>query len=100
MRHVCRNFSEYIIVVPGVNESYILAPVFKSAYYKIYSDYFAEVSNVYCSARSDSAGACIKRKVTFFFYYFYYAVVVDENAEGTMGQKLKNAGFECYPVFE
>lgn len=30
----------------------------------------------------------------------YYAVVVDENAEGTMGQKLKNAGFECYPVFE
>lgn len=30
----------------------------------------------------------------------YYAVVVDENTEGTMGQKLKNAGFECYPVFE
>lgn len=29
----------------------------------------------------------------------YFLVIVDENAEGTMGIKLKNAGFECYPVF-
>lgn len=29
----------------------------------------------------------------------YYLVIVDENAEGTMGIRLKNAGFECYPVF-
>ena len=29
----------------------------------------------------------------------YFLVVVDENAEGTMGIQLKNAGFECYPVF-
>lgn len=27
----------------------------------------------------------------------YFIVVVDENSEGTMGIKLKNAGFECYP---
>lgn len=30
----------------------------------------------------------------------YYLVVVNENAEGTMGTELRNAGFECYPVFE
>ncbi len=29
----------------------------------------------------------------------YFLVVVDENAEGTVGIQLKNAGFECYPVF-
>lgn len=29
----------------------------------------------------------------------YFIVVVDENAECTMGIHLKNAGFECYPVF-
>ncbi|MBR6297259.1 MAG: SPOR domain-containing protein [Treponema sp.] len=28
----------------------------------------------------------------------YYIVVVDENAEGTMGKQLRNAGFDCYPV--
>ncbi len=28
----------------------------------------------------------------------YYIVVVDENKEGTMGLKLKDAGFESYPV--
>lgn len=28
----------------------------------------------------------------------YYIVVVDENAEGTMGKKLRAAGFDCYPV--
>lgn len=27
----------------------------------------------------------------------YFIVVVDENSEETMGIKLKNAGFECYP---
>lgn len=30
----------------------------------------------------------------------YYLVVVDENRSGTMGAELRNAGFECYPVFE
>ena len=30
----------------------------------------------------------------------YYIVVVDENKEGTMGLKLRDAGFECYPVVE
>jgi len=30
----------------------------------------------------------------------YYIVVVDENSEGTMGIKLKDAGFECYTVVE
>lgn len=30
----------------------------------------------------------------------YYAVVVAENTEGTMGMLLKDAGFECYPLFE
>ena len=30
----------------------------------------------------------------------YYIVVVNENADGTMGLKLKDAGFECYPVDE
>ncbi len=30
----------------------------------------------------------------------YYLVVVDENKDGTMGSQLRNAGFECYPVFE
>lgn len=29
----------------------------------------------------------------------YYIVSVDENQDGTMGLKLKSAGFECYPVF-
>lgn len=29
----------------------------------------------------------------------YFAVVVLENAEGTMGENLKKAGFECYPVY-
>lgn len=30
----------------------------------------------------------------------YYLVVVDENKDGTMGAELRNAGFECYPLFE
>ncbi|MCR5172227.1 MAG: SPOR domain-containing protein [Treponema sp.] len=30
----------------------------------------------------------------------YYIVAVDENAKGTMGDELRTAGFECYPVFE
>ena len=29
----------------------------------------------------------------------YYIVVIDENSEGTMGLKLKSAGFENYPIF-
>lgn len=29
----------------------------------------------------------------------YYAVVVPENEAGNVGQNLKKAGFECYPVF-
>lgn len=30
----------------------------------------------------------------------YYLVVVDENKSGSMGQKLRDAGFECYPFFD
>ncbi|MBQ0050647.1 MAG: SPOR domain-containing protein [Treponema sp.] len=30
----------------------------------------------------------------------YYLVVVKENKAGTIGKDLKNAGFECYPVFD
>lgn len=30
----------------------------------------------------------------------YYLVVVSENAKGTIGDELRTAGFECYPVFE
>lgn len=30
----------------------------------------------------------------------YYAVIVKENSAQNMGAQLKNAGFECYPVFE
>ncbi len=30
----------------------------------------------------------------------YYIVVVDEDEGGTMGKKLRNAGFDCYPVKE
>jgi len=29
----------------------------------------------------------------------YFTVTVNENKEGSMGQQLKNAGFECYPVY-
>ena len=29
----------------------------------------------------------------------YFAVVVLENPQGTVGQNLKKAGFECYPVY-
>ena len=30
----------------------------------------------------------------------YYIVVVDENKDGSVGAELRNAGFECYPLFE
>ncbi|MBQ4379501.1 MAG: SPOR domain-containing protein [Treponema sp.] len=30
----------------------------------------------------------------------YYLVVVKENEKGTIGDELRTAGFECYPVFE
>lgn len=30
----------------------------------------------------------------------YYAVIVKENSSRDMGAQLKNAGFECYPVYE
>ncbi|MBQ9207876.1 MAG: SPOR domain-containing protein [Treponema sp.] len=30
----------------------------------------------------------------------YYIVVVNENAKGSVGDELRTAGFECYPVFE
>lgn len=29
----------------------------------------------------------------------YYIVVVDENAAGNIGEQLRSAGFECYPMF-
>ncbi|MCR5724541.1 MAG: SPOR domain-containing protein [Treponema sp.] len=29
----------------------------------------------------------------------YYLVVVDENAAGTIAAELRNAGFDCYPLF-
>ena len=29
----------------------------------------------------------------------YYLVVVDENKAGTMGTELRDAGFDCYPVY-
>ena len=30
----------------------------------------------------------------------YYIVVVNENAAGTIGEELRTAGFDCYPLFE
>ncbi|MBR0495728.1 MAG: SPOR domain-containing protein [Treponema sp.] len=30
----------------------------------------------------------------------YYLVVVNENSKGTIGEELRTAGFECYPLFE
>lgn len=30
----------------------------------------------------------------------YYLVVVDENKAGTIGDELRTAGFECYPLFK
>ena len=30
----------------------------------------------------------------------YYLVVVNENEKGTIGEELRNAGFDCYPIFE
>lgn len=30
----------------------------------------------------------------------YYLVYVDENKDGTIGSKLRTAGFECYPLFD
>ena len=29
----------------------------------------------------------------------YYIVVVDENAKGDIGEQLRSAGFDCYPIF-
>ena len=29
----------------------------------------------------------------------YYSVLVNENKDGSMGEILKSAGFECYPIF-
>ncbi len=29
----------------------------------------------------------------------YFLVLVDENADGTLAEQLRTAGFECYPVF-
>ena len=30
----------------------------------------------------------------------YYIVVVNENSKGTIGEELRTAGFECYPLFD
>lgn len=30
----------------------------------------------------------------------YFLVVVNENAKGTIGEELRTAGFDCYPLFE
>ena len=30
----------------------------------------------------------------------YYLVVVNENSKGTVGEELRTAGFDCYPLFE
>ena len=30
----------------------------------------------------------------------YYIVAVDETKENNMGDRLRSAGFECYPIFE
>ena len=29
----------------------------------------------------------------------YFLVIIDENADGTVADKLRTAGYECYPVF-
>lgn len=42
--------------------------------------------NAYCYTETRASGTT------------YYIVVVDENADGTMGRKLRAAGFDCYPV--
>ena len=64
-RHISRNFSKHIVVVPRINKTHILATVAESTDNQINSNNFAEVSNMNSSARSNSRSAGIKVKFAF-----------------------------------
>ena len=60
-------------------------------------------------SRDNAQGLCDRLKEKGFKPYIteetrpsgttYYIVVVDENAKGDIGEQLRSAGFECYPIF-
>ncbi len=60
-------------------------------------------------SRDNAQGLCDRLKEKGFKPYIteetrpsgttYYIVVVDENAKGNIGDQLRSAGFECYPIF-
>ena len=60
-------------------------------------------------SRDNAQGLCDRLKEKGFKPYIteetrpsgttYYIVVVDENAKGNVGEQLRSAGFECYPIF-
>lgn len=60
-------------------------------------------------SRDNAQGLCDRLKEKGFKPYIteetrpsgttYYIVVVDENAKGDIGDQLRSAGFECYPIF-
>ena len=60
-------------------------------------------------SRDNAQGLCDKLKEKGFKPYIteetrpsgttYYIVVVDENSKGNIGDQLRSAGFECYPIF-
>lgn len=60
-------------------------------------------------SRDNAQGLCDRLKEKGFKPYIteetrpsgttYFIVVVDENAKGNIGDQLRSAGFECYPIF-
>ncbi|MEE3410545.1 MAG: SPOR domain-containing protein [Treponema sp.] len=60
-------------------------------------------------SRDNAQGLCDRLKEKGFKPYIteetrpsgttYFIVVVDENAKGNIGEQLRSAGFECYPIF-
>ncbi len=60
-------------------------------------------------SRDNAQGLCDRLKEKGFKPYIteetrpsgttYFIVVVDENAKGNVGEQLRSAGFECYPIF-
>jgi hypothetical protein len=57
--HIERDFSEYIIVVPAVDKTHILAKAPQGAHYKFDGDHLAEIADMDSSGRSYAGGACI-----------------------------------------
>src|SRR5574344_945495 len=66
LRHILRNLSKYIVVIPRIDEPYVLSSFPKTSNHQFHCDDFPEVSNMHGTGRCNTAGTCIEFLLTLF----------------------------------